>query len=202
MSPPTEVTDLLHSSSTTIQCQDLVQQCRDRRLKELIDYLECGDLPEEGKTARRIALQKPQFILQEIILYHKQEYHKRVAIPEHLREQLLTEYHSSLTGGHFGVKTCGTLIRQRWWDGMYSDVVKLVTNCPECTIVTGGGRHHRAPLHPIPVSRPFQIVGVDVNKPTVLTSTSWSSRTFSRSGHLHSLCRTRPTEELSYLSQK
>ena len=45
---------------------------------------------------------------------------------------------------------------------MYSDVVKFVTNCPECAIVTGGGRHHRAPLHPIPVSRPFQIVGVDI----------------------------------------
>ena len=26
----------------------------------------------------------------------------------------------------------------------------------------GGGRHYRAPLHPIPVSRPFQIVGVDI----------------------------------------
>ena len=120
----------------------------------------------EEKTARRIALQKSQFTMQGNILYyldHKQGHHKRVAVPAHLQEQLLTEHHSSLSGGHFGVKkTYGALARHWWWDGMYSDVVKFVTNCPECAIVTGGGRHHRAPLHPIPVSWPFQIVGVDI----------------------------------------
>jgi hypothetical protein len=55
----------------------------------------------------------------------------------------------------------------------YRDVVKFVTNCPECTIVTGGGCHHRAPLHPIPVSSPFQIVGVDIMElPQTATSMS------------------------------
>jgi transposase InsO family protein len=45
---------------------------------------------------------------------------------------------------------------------MFTDTLKFTTNCPQCVTVTGGGRHHRPPLHPIPVSRPFQIVGVDV----------------------------------------
>ena len=53
-------------------------------------------------------------------------------------------------------------IRHWWWDGMYSDTQEFTRNCPQCTVVTGGGQHHRPPLHPIPVSRPFQIVGVDV----------------------------------------
>ena len=105
-------------------------------------------------------MQKSQFTMQGNILYyldHKQGHHKRVAIPTHLQEQLLTEHHLSLSGEHFRVKkTYGALARHWWWDGMYSDVVKFVTNCPECAIVTGGG------LHPIPVSRPFQIVGVDI----------------------------------------
>lgn len=66
-------------------------------------------------------------------------------------------------GGHFAAKkTYGALMRHWWWDGMYSDTQKFTSNCPQCAIVTGGGRHHRPPLHPIPVSRPFQIVGVDV----------------------------------------
>lgn len=34
--------------------------------------------------------------------------------------------------------------------------------CPECAIVSGGGRRNRPPLHPIPVQNPFQIIGVDV----------------------------------------
>ena len=164
---PAEVSDLLEVSPAHTQCDDFaLEQRRDPKLKEVIDFLERGELPEEEKTARQIALQKSQFTLQDNILYyldHKQGHHKRVAVPRHVREQLLTEHHSSLSGGHFGVKkTYGALARHWWWDGMYSDVVKFVTNCPECAIVTGGGRHHRAPLHPIPVSRPFQIVGVDI----------------------------------------
>lgn len=35
-------------------------------------------------------------------------------------------------------------------------------NCPECAIVAGSGRVPRPPLHPIPISRPFEINGVDI----------------------------------------
>ena len=49
-----------------------------------------------------------------------------------------------------------------WWDGMYRDTKRFTTNCPQCAIVTGGSRRHRPPLHPIPVSRSFQVVGVDI----------------------------------------
>ena len=45
---------------------------------------------------------------------------------------------------------------------MYGDTQRFTANCPQCVTVTGGGRHHRPPLHPIPVNRPFQIVGIDV----------------------------------------
>ena len=45
---------------------------------------------------------------------------------------------------------------------MFSDTRRYVKSCPECAIVSGGGRVQRPPLHPIPVSRPFQIIGVDV----------------------------------------
>ena len=37
--------------------------------------------------------------------------------------------------------------------------LRFVRNCPACSIVSGGGK---APLQPIPVQRPFQIIGVDV----------------------------------------
>ena len=35
-------------------------------------------------------------------------------------------------------------------------------NCPQCAIVLGCGRRNRPTLHPIPVQRPFQILGVDI----------------------------------------
>ena len=47
---------------------------------------------------------------------------------------------------------------------MYADGQKYSKSCPECAIVTRGGRYHKPPLHPIPVQRPFQIMGVDVTE--------------------------------------
>ena len=45
---------------------------------------------------------------------------------------------------------------------MHKDCVEYYRSCVECAIVKGTGRVHKPPLHPIPVQRPFQIIGVDV----------------------------------------
>lgn len=45
---------------------------------------------------------------------------------------------------------------------MFPEAVQYARNCPECAIVSGGGRVTRPPLCPILVNRPFQIVGVDI----------------------------------------
>ena len=133
---------------------------------ELITFLERGELPADDRRARRIVLQKPAFTMEHGMLIYidaKQDHRRRVVVPDHLKQQILTEHHASLMGGHFTAKkTYGALVRHWWWDGMYSDTQEFTRNCPQCTVVTGGGQHHRPPLHPIPVSRPFQIVGVDV----------------------------------------
>ncbi len=47
-------------------------------------------------------------------------------------------------------------------DGLKSNALHHCSNCPQCTIVTGSGRQGRPLLHPIPVQRAFQILGVDV----------------------------------------
>jgi transposase InsO family protein len=45
---------------------------------------------------------------------------------------------------------------------MYKDCVDYCRNCVECAVVKRTGKLQRPPLHPIPVQRPFQIVGVDI----------------------------------------
>ena len=35
-------------------------------------------------------------------------------------------------------------------------------NCPQCVFVSGNGRHAMPPLHPVPVNRLFQVLGVDI----------------------------------------
>ena len=75
----------------------------------------------------------------------------------------MEENHSGLMAGHFsGEKLYKSLRRHWWWPRMYSDVVEHCRNCPECAIVNSSGRVNVPPLHPIPVQRVFQIVGVDV----------------------------------------
>ena len=142
------------------------EQARDPEVQEVITFLRTGELPGDEKRARRLALQQSLFALQDDILFYldpKQEHRKRAVVPRHLRAQILSENHSSLLGGHFsGKKMYGALVRHWWWDGMYSDTLHFARTCPECAIVTGGSRPHRPPLHPIPIQRHFQIVGVDV----------------------------------------
>ena len=65
--------------------------------------------------------------------------------------------------GHFATnRLYNALARTWWWEGMFRDVDRHCKSCPQCAVVTGAGRPGRPPLKPIPVSRPFQILGVDI----------------------------------------
>ena len=65
--------------------------------------------------------------------------------------------------GHFsGKHTFSALACHWWWETTYVDVIKYVESCLECTVAAGTGRHYKPPLHPVPVSRSFQIVGADL----------------------------------------
>ena len=107
----------------------------------------------------------------------------RAAIPRHLCINLMEEHHWGPMGSHFsGDRLFSTLALHWWWEGMHWDAVQFVKNCPECAIVRGGGRATIPPLHPIPVSRPFQSLRVDsmdlpltqaANKHAVVFLTKW-----------------------------
>ena len=88
---------------------------------------------------------------------------QRAVVPKHLREELIKQLHSGPFAGHFaGPRIYSALTPMFWWDGMYSDVVNHCKKCPQYVTVTGGQRITRPPLQPIPVHRPFQLLGVDV----------------------------------------
>lgn len=75
----------------------------------------------------------------------------------------MAEIHGGVMSGHFsGNRLYKTLCRRWWWETMYRDAISYCKNCAECAIVAGTGRVQRPPLHPIPVQRAFQILGVDI----------------------------------------
>ena len=140
------------------------EQRKDPHVKEIIQFLEKGELPHDPTRARKIAVQGPLFTLVDDVLFYLDPKHndrRRAVVPEHIRGRVMEENHRGAMGGHFsGNRLYNTLARHWWWEGMYSDALHYSRNCPECAIVSGGGRQHRPPLHPIPVQRPFQIIGV------------------------------------------
>ena len=137
----TGLTTLLSQSPAAVSNQDFVtEQRKDPELVELISFLERGELPADDRRAHRIVLQKPAFTMEHGMLIYidaKQDHRKRVVIPDHLKQQILTEHHASLMGGHLTVKkTYSALVRHWWWDGMYSYIQEFTRNCPQCTVVT------------------------------------------------------------------
>ena len=84
-------------------------------------------------------------------------------VPAHLTTKLIEGVHGGPLAGHFSShRIVNILSRSWWWEGMYKDVHTHCKNCPQCAIVTGASRPGRPPLQPIPVSRPFEIFGVDI----------------------------------------
>lgn len=142
------------------------EQDKDPGLKEMINFLQKGTLPEDPVRARRLAAQEQLLALVDRMLYYvdaRRGNRKRAAVPHHLREQLLKESHRGIYSGHFsGNRLYNTLARHWWWPGMYADAMAFCKRCPECAAVTGVGHQCRPLLKPIVVQRPFQIIGLDI----------------------------------------
>ena len=143
-----------------------VEQRKDGYLAQVFKFLEEGILPADDKLARKVAMQAPLFTVNRKMLYYidpKPSCKCRVVVPSHFQKKLMEESHRSIMGGHFsGKRTYDSLSQIWWWESMYRDVMTYVQSCPECLVSRGDGRNTRSPLHPIPVNRPFQIVGVDI----------------------------------------
>lgn len=77
----------------------------------------------------------------------------QVVVPKGYRLQVLSLVHDSSLAGHLGVKkTYYRVLRNFFWPGLKTDVVKYCRSCHTCQIV---GKPNQpvppAPLHPIPV---------------------------------------------------
>ena len=160
-----DITTLLQeeaTDSTTMPIPLGRQQRQDPELKEIMLFVETGELPKDDSRARKLSLQGSMFVIVDSVLYKvdPKKRSKQVVVPQHLRRQLTDEYHRGKMAGHFSVdRVFKTMASKWWWNGMYKDIDNIVSGCPECAIVSGGGKVRTPPLCPIPVQRPFQIMG-------------------------------------------
>ena len=167
LSSDDDISTLLQSSPGDESPCDLPkEQQKDPDLRQLRQFLEFGILPEDEGIAKSVAAQALHFTVVDDVLYYvdgRKGGRRRAAVPRHLQQSLLKDYHAGKMAGHFsGARLYSTLCRSWWWRTMYKDVMEFCRSCGECATVTGVGRRCRPPLHPIPVQRPFQIIGVDI----------------------------------------
>ena len=161
------ILELLSANTATHVSADFgEEQRKDPNLKLLISYLVDGTQPDDEMIARKVIAPAPRFTVIDNTLYlldARQKDVLRVVVPEHLKNDILSEYHAGEMAGHFsGPRLYRTLERRWYWQGMYVDAVRHAKNCPQCTVVGSTARVQKPPLHPIPVNRIFQIVGVDI----------------------------------------
>ena len=147
---------------------DNVQKERVEKLKEMLRVSEEGLTQDEQKRVRDFVLEQSRFTIQDGVLFYvdvARENSLRVAVPSNSQRKLLEEIHGGSLSGHFAARSMyNTLARRYWWEGMYGDVHCYCRACLTCASHNGTGRRHRAPLQPIPVSGPFERVGVDIMK--------------------------------------
>ena len=142
------------------------EQRKDPSVVVMINYLEKNQLPQGIKQDRVIAAKAPSYCVLDGILYFingKKRKCRLAVVPQQLRKQVMEQYHGGPLGGHYSGNRLYNILSAQWyWDGMYADCLKFCRSCPQCAIVSGGERNGKQPLHPIPVQRPFQILGLDI----------------------------------------
>ena len=77
------------------------QQRSDPELWEVIDFLTDGVLPKDDTRARELALTRPQFVIQDEVLYYiAKDKSLRVIPPSSVREKLFHDAHGGPYGAH------------------------------------------------------------------------------------------------------
>ena len=141
-------------------------QREDGELARLIQFLETKELPSDTTEAKVVLSQaKKGYYMVEGVLYFDgadMPDRRRLVVPKHLRERILTEHHDTPYAGHFAVKRMNKRLSQYfYWPGMRADVHRKCLACVECASVQGQGNLGRPPLKSIEVGGPFECIGMD-----------------------------------------
>ena len=92
--------------------------------------------------------------------------HLQLVTPTALREEVLHDVHGGTMSGHLGEdKTLAKLKERYYWPGHFNDVQKWCRTCSQCTTRKSAHPKRKAPLQPVTVGYPMQLVAVDILGP-------------------------------------
>ena len=148
------------------------EQLKDQCLKELISLLESNKLnarrikKNDSKVIKNFLRMKAHLTLKDGVLFRrtysdnsksKQSVYQ-VVLPEFMKSKVLKGCHDQV--GHQGrVRTLSLLKERFFWPGMSQDTQSHVGKCRKC--LKRKATPHVAPLQPIVVSQPLELVHLD-----------------------------------------
>ena len=142
------------------------EQMLDLNIQQIIDLILRNKPDSEWfKVDRgsRWIREKKELFLSGGILKHGDD---KIVCPAHMKVEILHHYHDSPFSGHRGFETTLSAIQKRYfWNYMPSEIKAYCQSCEACQIFNYTCLHHRAPLKPIRVVRPWQLVGTDFMGP-------------------------------------
>lgn len=143
------------------------QQRQDPELVRLTEYLTVRKLSDDQQEAQVIMnLAKKGYFVVDGVLYYEggdAPSRRRLVVPRHLREQVISEHHDTAYTGHFSVKKMTQRITY-YWSGMQGDIHKKCAACVTCASVKGQGSRERPALVNIPVGGPFECIGINLQR--------------------------------------
>ena len=140
----------------------ITEQANDEEISQIIKVIQSNSDDTEWlkvKNGSRWIREKRELYLSEGVLKHSND---KLVCPQRLKTSILQNYHDSPFGGHRAYETTLISIRNRYyWNYMPSEVKNYCQSCSSCQMFNYACLHNVAPLKPIQVSRPWQLVGVD-----------------------------------------
>ena len=90
----------------------------------------------------------------------------QIALPKFYRLSALKAYHDEK--GHFGIRKTFAALRDKYfWPRMYNELNNYVKSCNKCQFGKRDHNAHPLPLHPLPVSKLFGRMHIDIIGPLI-----------------------------------
>lgn len=156
------------------------------KVKEVLEVMKSKDIGRQQKddstldkvrkyvTEKRVFKKSRavhRFIEKKGVLYRRVEEgghtNDQLVVPQSSRTAVMQLAHSSLMGGHMGIKKTISRIESKFfWPGMSSGIARFCRSCDECQRTVDKGRVGRAKLGRMPIiQEPFSRVAVDIVGP-------------------------------------
>lgn len=142
--------------------------------EQLYQYLETGKLPDKLDNKQRTTLRKQSthYLIQNHQLFRrntKNPLEPLRVIKENELESALHNLHSNILTGHFGIEATYNRARSRYyWPGLYKTIAEYIKSCDTCQRQGAPVPHEE--LHPIPIGKPFDRMGIDIVGPLTVTT--------------------------------